>query len=528
MPDLEKIHALHRKGDLNKAKKEYLAFLKTQPQESEVLHALGLICVEQNKLDEAGDYLREAIKYQPVNPNFQLHLANVLKRQGLFNQATTLLAGTIVQHPQYAPAFNNLGTLHYAQGKLVEAIHAYQQALEIEPHYIDAYYNLGLALTKNNELEAAVRIYKHLLIEAPEHSAARYQLASIYLQQEKTDDALPLFLELALTYPQHLETQINLASCYLKQGSLSEAKKYYLKALAIHPQDQQALFNLGYICSQEGNLHEAVRHYQLLLQFHPDQFAAHYNLGVLFFSIKQREPALYHFQEALHLKPQDSAIAHLIKILKQDQNVFLSPPEYLQSLFDYYADHYESHLLNILHYQVPQLLIRVFESIGKKISTKMDILDLGCGTGLCGEVFKGHAAKLVGVDLSSKMLALAAEKKIYDELICDDFMSYLSQIKADFDLIIAGDVFVYIGDLDNIFTAIQAALRPQGLLLFNTEISTAQDYKLNASGRFAHKKSYLEKLARKNKLKLIGCQSAITRIQDNQSIRGQIYLMKAE
>jgi len=526
--ELEKLQQLHREGQVDKAKKGFLAYLKKHPQSVEALHALGLICVEQKKLSEAAEYLKQASAADPQNPTLQLHLANVLKMQGLFQQATTLLNTTVSKHPEYAPAFNNLGTLYYSQGKLPQAIEAYKKAVEKEPHYIDALYNLGLALMKSEIYEEAAEAYRRLLATTVEHSPARYQLAAIYMQQEKWEEAQLLFQELALLYPEHLETQVNLASCYFKQGRLQEAKKHYLKALALHPQDLQVLFNLGYLSSLQGNPGEALHHYQALLRLDPEHFAAHYNLGVLFFHKKQIEPALQHLQEALRIQPQHPSAEHLLHILQQDTHLRRSPPEYLKALFDYYADHYEPHLLNTLAYQTPQLLFKAFENSRMAMNKNLDILDLGCGTGLCGEVFKFHAAKLVGIDLSEKMLALAAEKKIYDALICADLIDYLHQQEAAFDLLVAGDVFVYEGDLSTVFQASKRALRPQGLLIFNTEISTREDYVLTPSGRFAHHPDYLEKIAKKQGFSLISRQKAVTRLQEDQPVAGLIYVLQAD
>lgn len=527
IPNLETLHALHRNGKIEDAKKGFLHFLKNHPQHAEALHTLALIYLEEKNVDEAFELLMKATQHQPDIPTYSLHLAAVYKMKGMFNQAITLLLQLLTKHPDYAPAFNNLGTIYYAQGKLVEAIQAYQQALKKEPHYVDAHYNLGLALTKTMELEKAAEVYQNLLQLTPEHAAARYQLATVYMQQEKWAAAIPLFLELALIYPKHFETLANLASCYLKQGSLHEAKKYYLKALSLSPQDQQILFNLGSINAQEGRLEEATRHYQELTRLNPDHFAAHYNLGVIYFSKKMLESAYYYFQEALRIEPQNSSVTHLLKILKKDQNLLTSPPDYLKSLFDYYADHYEPHLLNILSYQVPQRLLQAFEKTQSPLSKQLVILDLGCGTGLCGEVFALYAAKLIGVDLSSKMLLIAENKNIYDELICEDLQTYLSRQDHGFDLILAGDVLVYSGDLTTLFQATHKALRSGGLFIFNTEISSTSAYALNTSGRFAHKKNYIETLAQKNNLTLVSQETALTRLQDNQPVYGFIYVFQA-
>jgi len=525
-PNIEQLHELHTQGKLDQAKTGYLAIIQKHPNQVEALHALGMISVEEGNLEEATDYFKKAMGFQKHNPRLPLHLSNVLKMQGLFSQATQLLMETIIQFPDYPPAYNNLGTLYYAQGKLTEAIRYYRIALEKEPQYIDAYYNLGLALIKSDKLEAALEAFQKLLGLAPQHSAACYQLASITMRQEKWAEATQLFLELALIHPQHVETLVNLATCYFKQRKLKEAKHYYLQALAENPQDRQVLFNLAVICTEQGEIGETVQHYQELLRQNPDDYDAHHNLGTLYFAKKQMDLAAHHFQQALRIQPDHPPLEHLLKIIHGDQNLLASPPSYLKSLFDYYADHYEPHLLNTLDYQVPQILHKAFLSLHKYNDSKLDILDLGCGTGLCGEVFKFNAASLVGIDLSSKMLAVAAEKKIYDKLICKDLITYLNTQNACFDLILAGDVLVYVGDLSEVFKGIRQALRHQGLFIFNTEISKDQEYHINPYGRFAHHQNYIEKLCENNNLSVIYQQTAITRLQNNQPESGCIFILQ--
>ena len=88
---LAKLYKLHRGGQLEEALEGYLQFLKQHPKNAEALHALGMICVEQSKLDEAVHYLNQALSLQPENAALYLHLANVYKMQGDFSQAAELL-----------------------------------------------------------------------------------------------------------------------------------------------------------------------------------------------------------------------------------------------------------------------------------------------------------------------------------------------------------------------------------------------------------------------------------------------------
>lgn len=523
---LEKIDKLYKAGKLEAAKKGYFALLKQNSRPAEALHGLALIAVEENQLIQAVDYLNQAIKHQPDNPTLQLHLANVFKMQREPEKARTILEHTVRQHPHYAAAFNNLGSLYYQQEKYLEAITLYQQALEKNPHYVDALYNLGLALIKSKKLEEAVGVLEKLLAVVADHAAARFQLACLFMQQEKWPEAIDQFLIITQAHPQHLESHSNLGTCYLQSALLPEAYRYYLQALALSPEDEQLLFNLAYISTQQGQLEEAITYYERLVKAHPQHFDGYNNLAAIYIYLQKTDLALKYLSTASELQPHNSYLSHLIHILKNDSNVSISPPAYLKTLFDYYASHYETHLLKVLDYRVPQVLLQILGKSGAHSRVKSRVLDLGCGTGLCGVVFKPLASELTGIDLSAQMLKKAAEKQLYDHLIERDFMHFLDEQKNAYDIIVAGDTLVYLGALDLMFTAIYQALQPGGLFIFNTEISVHKAFTLNPSGRFSHHHGYVEKSLLNSGLLLRVHDTALTRYQNQQAVYGHIYLVQ--
>lgn len=422
-------------------------------------------------------------------------------------------------------ALNNLGTIYYKQNNLTAALEAYRRAIALQSDYVDAYYNLGLVLVKQDLLEEARLNYQTILQQSPTHDAARFHLACIYMRQEKIDQALTEFLVIEAAQPYHFETQTNLATCYLKKGVLNQAKQHYVSALSLVPNDVQILFNLGVINMQQGYLDQAIQYYQKALSYEPDVFAVHNNLGVAFLAKQHAGLALQHFQQALRIQPTNQGIGYIVEMLKQNKQLLAAPMEYVKTLFDNYADHYEPHLLQALDYQVPPL----FKKIAEKelhAKTAFDILDLGCGTGLCGDIIKPYAKTLIGVDLSEKMLALAAAKKCYDQLIAQDITSFLSDKNQQYDVILAGDVLVYVGELENIFSQSYQALRLKGFFIFNAEINDEQDFRLNQSGRFSHHKNYIEKLAEKYGFTLVQYEIAVTRMQHDGQVWGHVYVLQ--
>ncbi|MES2216858.1 MAG: tetratricopeptide repeat protein [Pseudomonadota bacterium] len=520
-----KARELHIDGQFDAAKTAYLAILRRDPSNSEILHAMGILSAQSDDFTAAADYFQQAIKHDPENPILYLNLGNALKSQGLFAQAADAFHQAITLKPDYASALNNLGTVYFAQENLTDAIHYYQLAIEKQPNFLDAYYNLGLAYTRQLDPTAAITTYEKLLQQAPLHAAANFQLATLLLAEGQLKPALPHFLIIDEHHPHHFETQTNLATCYLKLGMLNEAKKHYLKAVEIIPDDTQILFNLGVINMQQGHTDSAIQNYQRALKINPDLFGAQNNIAVAFLAKNHLGFALQHFREALRLQPDNKAIQYTVTMLSQDQRLLASPPDYITNLFDAYADHYELHLLQGLDYKVPTLLYDAVGQVSNNRRKPMDILDLGCGTGLAGVPFQALAKTLTGVDLSEKMLAVAAEKNIYTQLIQSDIATFLNQQQEAYDLIIAADALVYVGDLTTIFTGAAAALRNAGLFAFNTEITDQTDYTMNQSGRFSHQKNYIDSLAEQHNFKVLYYQKTVTRQQNNEPVYGHLYVL---
>lgn len=539
------VQQLHHTGHLEEARQGYLDILQVNPKHTTALHLLGVLYAEIGDFDRAREYLQQAIELEPKDPVIHLHFANILKSKGLFTEAVQILLDVTKSHPHFAAAFNNLGIVYFAQDKLKEAVNCYQSAIDIQPDYVDAYYNLGLALNKCKRREEAINAYEALIALAPQHAGGRFQLGCLLMQLHRYKTAVEHFSMITEVYPFYFETQTNLAACYLKLGRLDEARIHYLKALGIVPNDIQVLFNLGIINMQQGRTQEAINYYLQVIKLDPDFFEAHNNLGIAYLAAKNAEAALIHFREASRIQPNNVAIGHMINIITREKNLSASPPEYIRNLFDSYADHYDSHLEQSLHYQVPKLIYQAVQEIGTKPfkfiprgrsnhlindgNKQWDILDLGCGTGLCGELFKSSAHSLVGVDLSEKMLEIAMKKNIYDALIQSDIVPFLTDKKEAYDLVIAGDVLVYFGDLAAVFSAVTHALKPQGLFVFNVEISEKgekENFQMTASGRFAHSERYMGLLAEKSQLKILRHQVAVMRMQNQEPVRGYLYVLQ--
>ncbi|HEY1552018.1 MAG TPA: methyltransferase domain-containing protein, partial [Kofleriaceae bacterium] len=153
-----------------------------------------------------------------------------------------------------------------------------------------------------------------------------------------------------------------------------------------------------------------------------------------------------------------------------------------------------------------------------------DIVDLGCGTGLCGVAFHDRARRLVGSDLSPRMIELARARGIYAELYAEDLLVTLARANAD--LVIAGDVFVYVGALEATFAACATTLRTGGWLAFSTERQSGDGVMLQPSLRYAHSDRYICELATSTGFTVVGQREATLRTDHGRPIAGTFWALQ--
>jgi SAM-dependent methyltransferase len=115
---------------------------------------------------------------------------------------------------------------------------------------------------------------------------------------------------------------------------------------------------------------------------------------------------------------------------------------------------------------------------------------------LCGPLLRPLARRLVGVDLSPKMLSKAAARGVYDQLNCGELSAWLASCGQRFEVAVAADVLCYFGDLSAVFAQIRAVLMPGGCFACSLEASSepgsGAPFVLRPHGRYQHDRGYVE------------------------------------
>ena len=247
----------------------------------------------------------------------------------------------------------------------------------------------------------------------------------------------------------------------------------------------------------EGDWTTAAEVFEQALERAPRWSAAWFALGEARERLGDASGAAAAFRTARETDPSDALGAGgRLALLGEGPMRGALSPAYVARLFDDYASRFETHLRDELHYRGPELITAALDRLDP-IRRFSRCLDLGCGTGLAGAALRGRVDALIGVDLSPRMVAEARRRGIYDVLEVGDAVALLASGPAGaFDLIVAADVLVYIGDLRPAFRAVARALANDGQFAFSLESFDGEGFRLGAAMRFAHSESHVRRTAR--------------------------------
>lgn len=281
----------------------------------------------------------------------------------------------------------------------------------------------------------------------------------------------------------------------------------------------------------DGDVAAAADLFAQALDVAPHWAAAAFALGAARARLGDADGARQAFEQCLRLAPDDAfgARLHLARLTGAAEPPEM-PSRYVAALFDDYADRFDTHLVTALDYRAPHLLRALLienSPPGGPVPRFAEVLDLGCGTGLMGVALGDLAGDIDGVDLSPRMLDRAAATARYRRLWADDILTHLAgeDRVGRYDLVIAADVFVYLGALVPVLTGCLRVLRPGGRLAFTVQSCAGDGYRLGEDLRYAHSASYIDEAARVAGLRIEAVSAASTRKDAGAPVPGLLCLL---
>jgi len=430
-----------------------------------------------------------------------LDIADSLDRAGkLLNSgdgpaSETIYRQIIAAQPNQPDAVHMLGILAIRNNDIHRGVELIRKSISLKPDAL-FYSNLGYVLTALEDFTGAVEACRHAVRLRPDMSEAYANLGNALKALENYPHALA-------AYQQAVDLKPDLAMLHMNKGVIHHAMGQYeqaiaaqRRAIALDPKLWQAWHHLERALEAAGNIDQAVATLELLVSNEPNPQLAHYDLAALG---REAPPPM-------------------------------SPPEYIVDLFNSYAPIFEHHLTSTLGYRAPQYVLESLQECRSRIAQedkKIDILDLGCGSGLGGDVFRPIAKSIVGVDMAPAMVKRCATRGVYNQVVLSSASDYLQDRSQQFDFILSTDLFIYIGDISVVMHRGAMALRPGGMMGISIETHDHPnaDFVLLPTRRYAQSVSYMNRMASENGLIELKSSIIPLRREGNGWIMGRIFIL---
>lgn len=432
---------------------------------------------------------QEAIATDQVSDlEYVLALAINLHQSGKREDAEEIYRKILACVPDCPEALHFLGLLSHEKGDNEDAIQSIEQALVLAPSYTDAYNNLGNIYNRLRRFEKAAENYEKALALSPDNPAVLSNLAIVFSELSKFNEAIECLSKAIALLPENAEFYRNLGNTYTKQGDFKSAISAYRRVVNLRPYKAESYENLCVALYLLGNLDEAI----LVVR------------------------------EWLQHDPENPLALHRLSCYTGEFELPRASNDYITQTFDSFAGSFDA-VLKRLEYKAPFLVADAVKAIYAERGDRLDILDAGCGTGLCGPLLKPYVKHLVGVDLSEKMLEQAALRECYDELFKAELTEFISAYDVNFDVVVSADTLVYFGDLMMVMQAVADTLRLGGQFVFTierTDESIANGYKIHPHGRFSHTAQYIQNVVNSVGLVLLKLESVKLRNEGGAPVPG--------
>jgi predicted TPR repeat methyltransferase len=382
-------------------------------------------------------------------------------------------------------------------GRFAEAAEVYQAILRVVPDHADALHFLGVAEHQAGRPEVALTHFDRALALVPAHPDALSNRGNVHRSLGRLDRAEADYRRALDLRPDDPTTLGNLGTVLRARGDYAGAVTAFRAVLAKKPDHASTWQNLAGALASQGHGAEAVAAYQEAARLSPGSADMYRDLGVALYAEGRIREACEMYRQCLALAPDDARARHLLAASLGESAPARAPDDYVRAEFDHFAPKFDARLAS-LEYRGPAIVGAAVAALAAELPARPDVLDAGCGTGLCAPLLRPLSGKLVGVDLSPRMVELARQRGDYDELLVAELGAYLRGHPAAFDVIVSADTLVYFGDLHDVATLAAAALRQAGALVFTLERAEPDEapagFRIHPHGRYSHTRDYVTRV----------------------------------
>ena len=418
-----------------------------------------------------------------------------------------------------------LAIRHLDRGEPALALPLLEQAVGSAPDFPFAVRLLADAKRELGDFEAAETEYKLAMVLDPNVSGVDLGLGLVMLATGRLDEAAQHLAKAVAADANLWPSLHDLGTALLVAGRPADAMLAFHAIREVAPvAEGMALKGIGHCLRAMGRDDDALAAYRAATEAQPDLAEAHENLAAVLYASGRVDEAVQAVRTWLAALPNDPVAAHLAGALGAANRPSAASAAYIRATFDRQALHFDQAQARV-DYCVPTLIAAKVAGLLNPEPAGLDIVDIGCGTGLSGAVLRPWARTLVGLDLSPGMLEIARARGIYDRLELTEAQTFLQAHPATYDLITAADVLVYAGDLDGWVRSLAGALRAGGAVAASVETHDGPEpWRLLASGRYSHAVPPLVAAFEEAGLTVRSVEPAVLRKERGTAVEGTVLI----
>jgi predicted TPR repeat methyltransferase len=417
----------------------------------------------------------------------------------------------------------------HQSGRVEEAAATYLAVLETDRNNPDALHYLGLSMHQRGHSLLGINLIRRAIEMSPGYVDALNNLGNIYQECGGAADAALLYKRALELRPDHADASRNLAIALRKLERLERSVAEQRAAIEREPENVDHLYDLAATYNHLGRAEDTLDALRKALALKPEAHGFS-NLGRLLYALRRVDEAAAAYEAWLRIEPDNPVPKHLLAACTQKDVPSRADDAFVTSVFDRFAATFDD-VLRKIEYRAPLLVGGALRRLDGEPRGELDIVDAGCGTGLLAPYLRPYARRLVGVDLSPRMMEKAAKRAVYDETIVAELGAYLRSSPQAFDVIASSDTLVYFGDLREVLAAARGALRQGGRLLFTLEHATDESqapggYRIHPHGRYSHTEPYVRKTVADAGFELVDVEKPFLRREGESYVRGLLVLAR--
>lgn len=242
----------------------------------------------ENKLDNAVEYFREAYNLNKKNDLARLGLSDALTRKGdeflsgdesKLPLAEKFYTEAITFNAENSAAYAGLGEVFEEKGDSDKAIANYEKALKIDPDLTEVNSPLGILYYQAGDIAKAETFLKKALATEPNDAQTQYFLGLVRFSQNQDGEAEKAFRKSIEVDPNFAESHYYLGSVLTRTNREADAIAEYDKATKLNPKYLEAWFDLGVAYYNNNQFQNAVDAYLQTVKVKNDYAEAYINLA---------------------------------------------------------------------------------------------------------------------------------------------------------------------------------------------------------------------------------------------------------